>query len=73
MCIICVELDKKRLSPWEAERNLGEMTEKIGETHSEEVKQKISDLKTQEFNLNFDENDDLEEEIYNFYTWAHRD
>lgn len=55
MCIICVELDKKRLTPWEARRNLGEMVEVIGEEHAREVDQKISDAIFEEISLNFGE------------------
>ena len=53
MCIICVELDKKNLSPWEAKRNLKEMTEKIGEKHAREVENKISDAIYEELYFNF--------------------
>lgn len=55
MCIICVELDKNKLSPWEAKRNLGEMVEKIGLEHTREVENKISDLIFEEINLNYGE------------------
>lgn len=55
MCIICVELDKNKLTPWEARRNLGEMVEVIGEEHAREVDQKISDAIFEEISLNFGE------------------
>ena len=55
MCIICVELDKNKLSPWEAKRNLSEMVEKIGIEHTREVENKISDLIFEEINLNYGE------------------
>jgi len=41
MCIICVELDKKTLLPWEAAKNLLEYSEIIDEEHFEEVMEKI--------------------------------
>ena len=44
MCIICVELEKNKLSPWEARKNLTEMVEKIGPEHALEVDKKISDM-----------------------------
>ena len=53
MCLICVELDKKTLSPWEAKRNLVEMTEKIGQEHAIEVENKISDLIYEQLYLNY--------------------
>jgi len=37
MCIICVELQNNKLSPWEATRNLSEMIEEIEEEHALEV------------------------------------
>ena len=44
MCIICVELEKKNISPWEAKQNLKEISEKINENHLKEVEKKISKL-----------------------------
>jgi len=44
MCIICIEIDKNKLSSHEARRNLGEMVEKIGFEHAKEVDKKISEL-----------------------------
>lgn len=41
MCIICVELDKNKLTPWEASRNLSEMMPSLDEEHIEEVTEKI--------------------------------
>ena len=43
MCIICIEMDKNKLTPWEAKRNLSEMVEKIGQKHAIEVENKISE------------------------------
>lgn len=36
-------MDKNKLSPWEAKRNLSEMVEKIGQKHAIEVENKISE------------------------------
>lgn len=55
MCIICVELDKKKLSPWEARANLTEMVDEIGPVHAREVENKISDAIFKEVNLNYGE------------------
>ena len=33
MCIICTELEKGTLTPWEAARNLGEMSESMDKEH----------------------------------------
>lgn len=53
MCIICLELNKNKLSPWEAKKNLGEMVEKIGEKHARDVEVKISELIYEEISLNY--------------------
>ena len=63
MCIICVEMDKNKLSPWEAKRNLTEMIEKIGEKHAREVENKISDAIFEELHFNFGETLDEEAEF----------
>ena len=60
MCIICVDLGKNRLSPWEAKRNLSEMVEKIGPEHAREVENKINERILHELNLNY--GDTLHEE-----------
>lgn len=49
MCIICIDFEKGKLSPFEAFRNLGEMSEKIGEKHTEEVIQLIINQDSEEF------------------------
>ena len=36
-------MDKNKLSPWEAKRNLSEMVEKIGQKHAIGVENKISE------------------------------
>ena len=55
MCIICIEMDKKTLSPWEAKRNLSEMAEQIGQDHALEVDKKISEAIYEEIMFNFGE------------------
>ena len=42
MCIICIELQKGNLLPWEAARNLKEMSESLDSDHVEEVIDLIS-------------------------------
>ena len=53
MCIICLDLEKGSLTPWEAKRNLSEMAEKIGQEHAIEVENKISEAIYNEINLNY--------------------
>jgi len=75
MCIICIELDKNKLSPWEARRNLGEMVEKIGHEHAREVENKISDAIYDEISLKFGETlhqdqnsyETLDQDFYEYY------
>ena len=59
-------MDKNRLSPWEARRNLGEMVEKIGPVHAREVENKISDALYAELFLNFGETLDHSLDFCNF-------
>ena len=68
MCIICIEMDKNKLSPWEAKRNLGEMVEKIGQDHAIEVENKISEAIFKEISLNYGETIDEELEFSNFFS-----
>ena len=49
MCIICVELDKKTLLPWEAAKNLLEYGNVIDPDHYEEVVEKIDSLMEEEY------------------------
>ncbi|MBL97550.1 MAG: hypothetical protein CMF52_07015 [Legionellales bacterium] len=56
MCLICIELDKKTLTPWEAEKNLTEFKEKINEEHEKIVKKKIDDAKNEFY---FEKNDEF--------------
>jgi len=49
MCIICVELDKKTLLPWEAAKNLLEYSDIIDTEHFEEVMEKIDSLMGEEY------------------------
>jgi len=41
MRIICVDLQKNKLSPWEAHRHLGEVKQAMGKEHAKEVAKKI--------------------------------
>lgn len=68
MCIICIEMDKNKLSPWEAKKNLGEMVEKIGQDHAIEVENKISEAIFKEISLNYGETIDEELEFSNFFS-----
>ena len=43
MCIICLEIEKNRLTIQEARRNFGEMSVSLGE-HAEEVVERLSRL-----------------------------
>jgi polyhydroxyalkanoate synthesis regulator phasin len=43
MCIICVELEKGRMTAKEARRALGEMVRDIGSRHAEEVERAVSE------------------------------
>tara|TARA_B100000686_G_C16563019_1_gene848799 strand:+ start:781 stop:987 length:207 start_codon:yes stop_codon:yes gene_type:complete len=43
MCIICIELEKDKLTPREAWRNLSEMQHSLQEDHLQEVVDKIWD------------------------------
>jgi hypothetical protein len=42
MCIICVELEKGRMTAKEARRALGEMVPKIGLAHAKEVERAVA-------------------------------
>jgi len=43
MCIICLEIEKNRLTIQEARRNFGEMSVSLGD-HAEEVEEMLSRL-----------------------------
>jgi hypothetical protein len=43
MCIICIDFDRRRLTSQEARRALGEMAEKLGEAHVQEIEQKLDE------------------------------
>ena len=70
MCIICVEMDKNKLSPWEAKRNLSEMVEKIGQDHAIEVENKISDAIYKEILTNFGDTLSQDEEFCEFCEYS---
>lgn len=41
MCLICIDLDKGKLTPWEAARNRLEMVEQIDDDHLPILNEKI--------------------------------
>jgi hypothetical protein len=43
MCIICVDLDRGKLTPWEASRNRTEMLNQFDEEHLKELDAKIKE------------------------------
>ena len=47
MCIICLEIEKNRLTIQEARRNFGEMSVSLGE-HAKEVEEMLSRLEIDE-------------------------
>ena len=47
MCIICIDIEKERLTLKEARRNFGEMSSTLGE-HAKEVEELISKLEIEE-------------------------
>ena len=49
MCIICIEIEKNRLTGMEASRNLSEMVDTIDEEHYDEVIEKVNDLFYKEY------------------------
>jgi len=42
MCIICVDLDKGKLTPWEAAKNRREMVDILDQDHLNELDKKIT-------------------------------
>ena len=48
MCIICIEIDKDRLTFLEAQRNVGEMWEGIDRHHRDDVVKKLIELEKRE-------------------------
>ena len=47
MCIICIEMEKNRLTIEEARRNFGEMSVSLGD-HAEEVEEMLSKLEIEQ-------------------------
>ena len=47
MCIICLEMEKNRLTIEEARRNFGEMSVSLGD-HAEEVEEMLSKLEIEQ-------------------------
>lgn len=43
MCLICIDLAKKAITPAEGRRNLGEMREKLDKEHIREVEEKLTE------------------------------
>lgn len=43
MCLICVDFQREKMTPFEAKRALGEMREKIGPEHTREVELMIKE------------------------------
>lgn len=43
MCLICVDLQREKMTTRDARRALGEMVEIIGPEHAKEVKEKIKE------------------------------
>ena len=50
MCLICIDLERQKLTSVEARRNLGEVFEKMEEEHIIEVIEKIWVQEDREFN-----------------------
>ena len=48
MCLICVEYQKGKMTIGEARRALGEMREKIGDEHTDEVRDMLKKAKKEE-------------------------
>jgi hypothetical protein len=48
MCIICIEIDKNRLTFLEARRNVGEMWPSMDRYHRDEVTKKLIELEKRE-------------------------
>lgn len=51
MCLICEELRKTTMSPWEARRNLKELRETLEPKHLEELEEYIDELERDYFNF----------------------
>lgn len=61
MCIICVDLDKGKLTPWEAAKNRREMLSQLDEEHLNELDEKISaSLQAYLLKLNLEDRDTRE-------------
>tara|TARA_A100001015_G_scaffold297894_1_gene379935 strand:+ start:448 stop:654 length:207 start_codon:yes stop_codon:yes gene_type:complete len=59
-------MDKNRLSPWEAKKNLTELAEKIGDEHAREVENKISEAIYEQIYFEFGETLHQETEYCSF-------
>jgi hypothetical protein len=54
MCLICLEIDKEKLSFREAWRNFKEMERDLSDEHITQVKQKIIDKMVEEKNKEYE-------------------
>ncbi len=50
MCLICVELKKNKLTPFEARRNLGEIYKSLEKDHIHEILRLIWDKEDEDLN-----------------------
>jgi|TARA_B100000073_G_C23724359_1_gene568740 hypothetical protein len=61
MCIICVELEKNKITPLEAQRSLAEMAFDLDLEHFLEVEDKIQEIEEKnQFSLLLQEDDTVE-------------
>ena len=49
MCLICIDFSSNKLTLEEAQKNLGEMKEKIGEEHYQEVSGILQEAQIEQF------------------------
>tara|TARA_B100000989_G_scaffold298857_2_gene290516 strand:+ start:611 stop:850 length:240 start_codon:yes stop_codon:yes gene_type:complete len=61
MCIICVELEKSLITPFEAEKNLKEMQNSLDLEHFLEVEEKIEQIDRENHFISLLNNDNTEE------------
>jgi hypothetical protein len=47
MCIVCIELEKEKILPWEASKNLLEMSESLDSEHVLEVLELIHKIENE--------------------------
>lgn len=44
MCLICVDIERERMTRWDAQRALGEMSSTLEPDHVAEVRRKIEEM-----------------------------